>query len=251
MTIETKYTSRRTAPAAAAALAALLLAGCSTGHIGETWQCPLAEGGSCDSVAAADPAVPDPRASHGTVIAEPLWRVRAAGAPPASAETPRAREAALPARGPGQAPSIRGPGQACAAECDGGFDPLAWLARLFAAQAHEGDTRSSGGPAQAPSATAAQPWDPAAGEEADTPVEPDDALPVDTGASRDAPERNGPATALPAEPGPAPGGPEEDVLRTGEVVARIWIAPFVDADGVYREASHVRVVLEPAGWRLR
>ena len=34
-------------------------------------------------------------------------------------------------------------------------------------------------------------------------------------------------------------------------MARIWIAPFVDADGVYREASHVRVVLEPAGWRLK
>ena len=40
-------------------------------------------------------------------------------------------------------------------------------------------------------------------------------------------------------------------LRTDEVVARIWIAPFVDADGVYREASHVRMVLEPAGWRLK
>ena len=34
------------------------------------------------------------------------------------------------------------------------------------------------------------------------------------------------------------------------MVARIWIAPFVDADGVYREASYIRVVLEPAGWRL-
>ena len=45
----------------AAAFAGLLLAGCSTGHIGETWQCPLAEGGLCDSVAAADPAVPDRR----------------------------------------------------------------------------------------------------------------------------------------------------------------------------------------------
>ena len=40
-------------------------------------------------------------------------------------------------------------------------------------------------------------------------------------------------------------------LRIGEVVARIWIAPFVDANGVYREAAHVRVVLEPAGWRLK
>ena len=43
---------------AAAALAAILLAGCSSGHVGEDWQCPLAAGGSCASVAAADPAVP-------------------------------------------------------------------------------------------------------------------------------------------------------------------------------------------------
>ena len=41
-----------------------------------------------------------------------------------------------------------------------------------------------------------------------------------------------------------------DDLRTDEVVARIWIAPFVDGDGVYREASWVRAVLEPAAWRL-
>ena len=41
------------------ALAALVLAGCSSGHVGEDWQCPLAAGGSCASVAAADPAVPD------------------------------------------------------------------------------------------------------------------------------------------------------------------------------------------------
>ncbi|MCY4406059.1 MAG: TraV family lipoprotein, partial [Rhodospirillaceae bacterium] len=60
---------------------------------------------------------------------------------------------------------------------------------------------------------------------------------------------------LPAEPdAPEILAGAEDLygadLRTDEVVARIWIAPFVDADGVYREASHVRVVLEPAGWRL-
>ena len=52
-----------------------------------------------------------------------------------------------------------------------------------------------------------------------------------------------------------PEAPDEELpgddLRTGEVVARIWIAPFVDANGVYREAAHVRVVLEPAGWRLK
>ena len=46
---------------------------------------------------------------------------------------------------------------------------------------------------------------------------------------------------------PAPGG---DDLRTGEVVGRIWIAPFVDAAGVYREAGWARVVIAPARWRL-
>ncbi|MCY3829146.1 MAG: TraV family lipoprotein [Rhodospirillaceae bacterium] len=61
--------------------------------------------------------------------------------------------------------------------------------------------------------------------------------------------------ALPAETtqGEAASGdadPPTDDLRTGEVVARIWIAPFVDADGIYREGAYVRVVLEPAGWRL-
>ena len=45
--------------------------------------------------------------------------------------------------------------------------------------------------------------------------------------------------------------PAGDDLREAEVLGRIWIAPFVDANGIYREASHVRVVLEPADWRLR
>ena len=45
-------------PAAAAMLAALALAGCSATHVGEDWQCPLAQGEVCSSVATADPAVP-------------------------------------------------------------------------------------------------------------------------------------------------------------------------------------------------
>ena len=69
MTQATKHAPRR-AGIPAAAVAAVLLAGCSSGHIGETWQCPLAEGGLCDSVAAADPAVP--AATGGTVLGEPL-----------------------------------------------------------------------------------------------------------------------------------------------------------------------------------
>ena len=82
----TKPVPRRTA-LPVAAIAVLLLAGCSTGHIGESWQCPLAGGGTCDSVAAADPAVPERKAAETTVLAEPLWRVRATE-PDTLAETP-------------------------------------------------------------------------------------------------------------------------------------------------------------------
>ena len=40
-----------------------------------------------------------------------------------------------------------------------------------------------------------------------------------------------------------------DDLRTPEVIGRIWIAPYVDSLGVYHEASWVRVVFEPSGWK--
>ena len=46
----------------------------------------------------------------------------------------------------------------------------------------------------------------------------------------------------------APNPPED--LRAPETIGRVWIAPFVDADGVYREGSWVRVVIAPAAWRL-
>ena len=40
-----------------------------------------------------------------------------------------------------------------------------------------------------------------------------------------------------------------DELRTPEVIGQIWIAPYVDSLGIYHEASWVRVVFEPAGWK--
>ena len=124
----------------------------------------------------------------------------------------------------------------CDGACDGGFDPFAWLARLFEGGTAGGEKTAASGPvrllpAEAP---AAHPGGPA----------PADPAPGPAGTA-----------PFPAEPG-APelhaGGedPRDADLRTDEVVARIWIAPFVDAEGVYREASYVRVVLEPAGWRL-
>ena len=213
MTIRMTHAQRRLA-IPAASIAAMLLAGCSSGNIGESWQCPLADTGSCDSVAAADPAVPDAGAARRTLLAEPLWRQRA-GEP---------GEPALPARGPGQAAE-----PSCEEECSGGFDPFGWLMRLFGGERAEEKKTAATGPtrllpteAPTPSALLAEPA----------------------------------AAPLPAEPDvPEILAGAEDLhggdLRTYEVVARIWIGPFVDADGVYREASHVRVVLEPAGWRLK
>ena len=218
----TKHASRRAA-LPAATLAALLLAGCSSGNIGESWQCPLAKGGSCDSVAAADPALPD--AGGRTVLGEPLWQVRGDELPEVRAET------------------------RCATECDGGFDPFAWLARLFGgdpgslagAGGDDGESRTSGPVAGAGS--------PSAGEPATADIAAAASPFAPSKQEKRSPEPE--AALLPAQPGPAQDGRGAGELRTDEVVARIWIAPFVDADGVYREASYIRVVLEPAGWRLK
>ena len=175
----------------AAAVVAIMLAGCSSGHIGEDWQCPLAKGGSCASVAAADPAVPKAGSVQAMATGQPIRLL------PRDMEAERADLPAMESR-------------SCETAC--GFDPFAWLARLFDGSDDEdrpGD--GSAEPATVDSAAAALPAGPASGHDA----------------------------------------AQADGLRTDETVARIWIAPFVDADGVYREASHVRVVLEPAGWRLR
>ena len=199
MTLSTNHPRRMALPAAA--LAALLLAGCSSGNVGESWQCPLADAGTCDRVSAADPAVPDMDTVRNTALAEPLWRVRGRGP-----EAP-------PAQGPGPGPAAELP---CQAACDGGFDPFAWLARLFGGETAEERKTAVHGPVRH-----LPPEGPAPA-----------ALPAETPAAGEA----------------APDG--DDDLRMDEVVARIWIAPFVDAGGVYREASWVRAVLEPAGWRL-
>ena len=233
MTRASKPMPRRAA-LSAATLAALLLAGCSSGHIGESWQCPLAKGGSCDSVAAADPAVPD--AGGRTVLVEPLWQARE------RAPEPRSE-------------------MVCAAGCGGGFDPFGWLARLFGVPGSGArppgsvagtgsldpgagaDGNDRGGERSA----AGQPEPATAATTVTVPAGPE--READTGASSAAPEAAEsraaePAVAtLQAEPALAAVGPQADDLRTGEVVARIWIAPFVDAGGVYREASYVRVAV--------
>ncbi len=210
---------------AAIVLAGLVLAGCSGANVGSSWQCPLAQGGTCDSVAGADPAVAQAAPADGMTIREPLYRARGGARP-----EPAARS--------------------CKVDCDAGFDPFGWLVRLF-----ETDPDPEDRPGLDPGAGARD-----GGE---------DSRPADAGPMKIAPGTGAASTpgagadpavgsaidtpALPAGPETAAkrGALEPDAgLRTEEVVARIWIAPFVDANGVYREGSHVRVVLEPAGWRV-
>jgi len=177
-----KTNVKRSLRVGGAAAVGLLLAGCSATHVGESWQCPLAQGSSCATIAEADPAVPA-AVRTAALFGDPLLEAR---------------------RGPDgmAAAGRRHQREACAGDCG----PLAWLKGLF-----KGDTGN----------------DPAA-------------LPP-----------NSPATAAAAEPAPPGSANTADAsLRVPEVLGRVWIAPFVDADGIYREAHWVRVVLEPAGWKL-
>lgn len=152
-------------------LAVLGLGGCGATHVGDAWQCPLAQGVACTSVAEADPAVTSPGKAQFTK-----------------------RDPAHGAKTGDAGESVKG----CIPSCD----PLAWLAELFGSGREHEDAAASAGP----------------------------------------------ETAAPDEGPPDGFG---DGLRTRERIARIWIAPFVDADGVYREGHWVRAVLEPAHWRLR
>ena len=155
-----------------ALLGTLLLAGCAGGsHVGEAWQCPLAQGVACASVSEADPAVAPSGGARKNTLSSPLRRTNP--------------------------PGTTGVGGPCAWGCN----PLVWFAELFSP-----DEEHDEGAATAE-----------------------------------------PLSALPEKEPPAPA---DENFRTKERIARIWIAPSVDAEGDYREAGWVRVVVEPARWRL-
>ena len=202
--------SRRALRPLVAATAALAMAGCSATHVGDDWQCPLAQGKVCASVAAADPAVPE------------------TGVPGMRGSKPLVQE------------SRGGTGAADGPDCEAGCDPFAWLGALFAGIADAGSPE--------PGADASPRNGDVATARADTPA---------AAAGHSAPVTSGTDSAAitSAEPENAspPAGPDpafDGAFRTGEVVARIWIAPFVDAGGIYREGSWVRAVIAPAQWRM-
>lgn len=237
MTAENLNTRRCARAPAMMAFAALALAGCAATHIGEDWQCPPAQGARCVSVAAADPAA----RGGGPVARGDDSSVRSAGR--AMKGSPGNMEIVGPPR-PGGAPSAHG--QPVPAKPDAEdrarrregcavCRPFAFLARLLRGGS-AGGGNSGAGPADGASAES-------------------------TSAERASVERasadSGPSGGFPsndeAQDAAAPAGPDVQAadadLRAPERIGRVWIAPYVDADGVYREASWVRIVIAPADWK--
>ena len=189
-------------PTALMSMAMLAITGCAGTHVGDDWQCPMAQGEICASVSAADPAVPvgaeraDSQLPAGEV---PLYR-------------PSERDGLLLAR------EVKTASAEAGKECGRGFGlllPFAWLGSLFTPDSHAsvvpGSSAESGPEVGIPS--------------------PSDAEPAEVG------------TRVTQKP-------VHDDAREPERIGRVWIGPFVDADGVYREASWVRIVIAPAEWRI-
>lgn len=184
MTVRNRMARRMRAPLTAAAVA-LGMAGCAVTHVGEDWQCPVAQGVQCASVAAADPAVQHSATSETSETIRPpapIW------------PDDVAHESCIP--------------------CVARSNPFTWFAGLFRRDAGGGEDQVLGVDAADTEAAASPPV---------------------------AAEAAGAGQADAASPA---------ALRSPERIARVWIAPFVDADGVYREGAWVRVVIAPAAWKL-
>ena len=178
--------------------------GCAGTNVGGSWQCPLAQGEACASVAAADPAAP----------------AKVETAPPAG-EVPLYRSRYRPRTDAGRTCANVGKKPATEAEkkCGGVF-PFGWLARLFSSDSHAASVSGNAGL-----------------EDRDEPVGDADI------------SMSGSIDALPDDAQETRRIVPEDA-REPERIGRVWIGPFVDADGVYREASWVRIVISPGSWRL-
>ena len=194
---------------------ALLLGGCATSHVGSEWPCPASQGTPCTSVSAADPA-------RALAVDAPAGG-RVAGDGVAGGDYPEENQRPLYRPDDnGEIARARKSGKdtnRASERCLGGCRPFEWLRRLT-------------GNAPRPEGSESTPADAPENALTESPsAEPADLRPA------------GVPTTGPADL-PSAG------LRTEEVVGRIWLAPYVDGNGVYHEASWVRVVLAPARWRL-
>lgn len=196
------------------ALAAMAgITGCAGKNVGGSWQCPLAQGEVCASVSAADPAVPAKAGTTHPTGAVPLYRLRAeGGGTTGNSGTEPATEA----------------GKKCG-RC--GLFPFRWLGRLFSSTSHAGEISV---PDDAGPEVSTEPSGNPTAAEFSMPPPTEDEPNAEAG-------KKGTRVTRKVVP--------EDA-REPEKIGRVWIGPFVDADGVYREASWVRIVIEPASWRL-
>lgn len=219
MTVEKLSRLRRALSPAMAVAAALALAGCAATHVGEDWQCPLAQGTHCASVGAADPMVPlariEPLAGGGPLAGNrPLagdgGRYRLDARIEYTVSAARARRHS--ASGRAMEDASDGRGRDCPVFCR----PFGWFARVLGHGRDGAEASATRNGAPEPGNEAAE-----SGEQAD-------GHPASSGAD---------------DP------PPDGSVRVPETVGRVWIAPYVDAHGVYREASWVRIVIAPAAWK--
>ena len=254
----------------------LAFTGCGANHVGETWQCPLAQGTQCASVESVDPAV------------RPA--LRAIELPPLVPETFAAPESDMAVSidaGVGTNTASLA-NQTDPAPCQSSCNPLGrfwrWLtgsesadptiaeagdSETLAASTHSASAAEAGVDAQTASLATvpiSARLESAAGVgRADESASAANAIPIPATSPvagqpdslHDvAPEsQDFPVTvtdlvtdARLVTPGHAPVASLDEV-RIPEKIGRIWIAPWVDANGVYREGAWVRVVISAATWR--
>jgi len=225
MTVEKLSRLRLALAPAMAVAAALALCGCAATHVGEDWQCPLAQGTHCASVAAADPMVPLADAGH-LARGEPLAGIESLAESGPLAGDGHRLGARIESRPPIPATRARrhsAPGRATEdvrdrrrRDCPVFCRPFGWFARVLARGGGGAEASATPNGAPDPAREAAESGDRADGHQASSgAVEP----------------------------------PPNARVRLPETVGRVWIAPYVDAHGVYREASWVRIVIAPAAWK--
>ena len=271
----------------------LVFTGCGANHVGEAWQCPLAQGTQCASVESVDPAV---RPALREIALPPLEALTTTAPVPV--------ESTIESRGTAVAGRVD---RARPAPCQSSCNPLGrfwhWLAGGESADPTTGEAEpseslaASTNPAFAAQArdevqTASSATAPisarlesVAGEgRADESLHAANAIPIpatspvtdtETAAEnsaagsiaaarpvaeqldsrrdvapepQDIPDTDLVTDARPITPGHTPIASLDEV-RIPEKIGRIWIAPWVDANGVYREGAWVRVVISAATWR--
>ena len=198
-----------TVPQVLISMVMLAITGCAGTHVGDDWQCPMAQGEICASVSAADPAVPVGADSTDSPLPAgeiPLYR-------------PRQHNLSYLAREEENAAAE------VEKECGRGFGlllPFAWLGSLFTPDSHASVVPASSAEA-GPEVEIASPFD------AEPAIFPGSESDSGQAGETDTPSTE-PVTRVTRKPA-------HDDAREPERIGRVWIGPFVDADGVYREAS--------------